>query len=176
MREYTPDAVSDFESFFREGLPIAIRVIRHLVIAPAEAEDAAAEAFVRAFAAWPRVRRLEYRLPWVLRVATNLALDGTRSESRRRTAWLRSAADGTEASVEPMDRIAVSQALAAALRRLPRRQREAIVLRYLADLSVEEVADSLGMKPGTAKTHLHRGMVALRKRIGADWEGNEVAL
>lgn len=173
MNEYTPDSINDFETFFQEALPLAIRVVRHLVTTRAEAEDAAAEALVRAFAAWPRVRRLDYRLAWVLRVATNLALDGTRRDSRRGTAWVPSAADATE---DTMERIAVRQALAAALRRLPRRQREAIVLRYLAELSVEEVAESLGMKPGTAKTHLHRGVVALRKRIGADWEGNEVAL
>jgi RNA polymerase sigma factor (sigma-70 family) len=72
------------------------------------------------------------------------------------------------------DDLAIRHALVAALRRLPARQREAIALRYLGDMSVEEVARALGTAPTTVKTHLQRGLKSLRGVIGTNWEG-EVA-
>jgi DNA-directed RNA polymerase specialized sigma24 family protein len=59
-------------------------------------------------------------------------------------------------------------ALVAALRALPKRQREAIVLRYLADLSEAQVSAALGVSAGSVKTHLHRGMARLAERLGND--------
>jgi RNA polymerase sigma factor (sigma-70 family) len=53
-----------------------------------------------------------------------------------------------------------------ALQALPRRQREAIALRYLADLSERDVSVALGVSRGSVKTHLHRGMVGLRSALG----------
>jgi RNA polymerase sigma factor (sigma-70 family) len=57
-------------------------------------------------------------------------------------------------------------ALSAGLRSLPRRQREALALRYLAGLSDSEVAGALGISTGSVKTHLHRGRAALRAAFG----------
>jgi hypothetical protein len=61
-------------------------------------------------------------------------------------------------------------ALAAALAKLPRRQREAVVLRYLADLPERDVAAALGISPGTVGAHVHRGLAALRQWLGEDFE------
>lgn len=63
-----------------------------------------------------------------------------------------------------MLRIVLSDALA----RLPRRQREVVALRYLADLSEAQVAASLGISTGSVKTHLHRGLISLRGRLAVD--------
>src|SRR5262245_26979432 len=60
------------------------------------------------------------------------------------------------------DDIVVWLPLVAALRTLPAQQRAAIVLRYLADYSEEDVAAALQVTPGTVKTHLHRGIARLR--------------
>jgi DNA-binding CsgD family transcriptional regulator len=57
-------------------------------------------------------------------------------------------------------------ALAAALRRLPKRQREVIALRYLTDLCEADVALALGIAPATVRTHVHRALVHLRSRLG----------
>ena len=57
-------------------------------------------------------------------------------------------------------------ALVAALRSLPRRQRQAVALRYLSGLREEEVARALGVSPSTANTHLQRGLAALRRHLG----------
>jgi RNA polymerase sigma factor (sigma-70 family) len=68
------------------------------------------------------------------------------------------------------DDVVLRIALAAALVRLPRRQRETIVLRYLCDLPEAEVAVALGVSAGTVKTHIHRALAALRANIGTDFE------
>jgi RNA polymerase sigma factor (sigma-70 family) len=68
------------------------------------------------------------------------------------------------------DDVALRVALVAALVRLPRRQRETVVLRYLCDLPEADVALALGVSAGTVKTHLHRALASLRANIGADFE------
>ena len=55
-----------------------------------------------------------------------------------------------------------------ALRRLPARQREAVVLRVLLDLDVETTAKQLGVAPGTVRAHLSRAMTALRRELGTE--------
>lgn len=62
---------------------------------------------------------------------------------------------------DPVDHVE----LVAALRSLPRRQREVVALRYLADLPEAEVAALLGCAPGTVKQHAHRGLAALRRSL-----------
>ncbi|MET9338357.1 sigma-70 family RNA polymerase sigma factor [Nonomuraea sp. NPDC003804] len=55
--------------------------------------------------------------------------------------------------------------LLAALDTLPRRQREALILRYWLDLSEREIADAMGVSPGSVKTHASRGLAALRGKL-----------
>ena len=152
-------AEESFEAAFKELFIPAYRVARRILGDPAAAEDIAAEALSRAYADWARVSQLPYRDAWVLRVATNLALNATR---RRRLLF-----PGTEARSD--DEAATTRvALAGALHRLPARQREVGVLRHLAGLSESEVAVRLGVSLGTVKTHLRRGHEALRGRLGRD--------
>ena len=61
-----------------------------------------------------------------------------------------------------------------ALRRLPARQRTAIVLRYYLDLSETEVARQLGVPAGTVKSLVHRGLARLRARLGAEYAGERL--
>jgi RNA polymerase sigma-70 factor (ECF subfamily) len=174
MRDHTTEAEQDFEAFFHEGFGRTLRLVLRIVPGAAEAEDVAAEAFARAYADWDRVGFLEHRLAWVLRVATNLAVDTVRPRRRRLLPLTVEAAGAVRDRVLSEDDLAIRHALVAALRRLPARQREAIALRYLGDMSVEEVARALGTAPTTVKTHLQRGLKSLRGVIGTNWEG-EVA-
>lgn len=133
------------------------------------AEDVAGEAMARAYAHWPKISRLSYRDAWVLRVATNLAID-----RGRRRARLDISADGAidVDLADPVSEAAVGQitvlrlTLLAALGRLPRRQREVIVLRHMTGLSEPEVAAATGLALGTVKTHLRRGLASLRRALG----------
>jgi RNA polymerase sigma-70 factor, ECF subfamily len=149
-----------FRAAFVELWPSARRVARRLV-GDAAADDVAAEAMARAFARWGRVGSLGHRDAWVLRTTANLALDSLR---RGRP---------TIESVPPPpaeDAVAVRIALVAALRDLSPRQREVVVLRYLGDYSEEDVAAALGIAQGSVRSHMQRGLTALRNRLGADFE------
>ena len=156
----------EFESFFRETFPRAVAVTQRIVESRAAAEDVAAEAMARAYAEWRSIRELAYRQAWVLRVASNLALDAV----RRRKPDLKPA---EPANVEETATQRV--ALAAAIRSLPRRQREIVALRHLAGMSEAETAAALGVAPGTVKAHGHRAMTTLRASLGDLAEGRATA-
>ena len=98
-------------------------------------------------------------------MAINLAADGLRRQRRRAALLLRL---GTPPHVPAAS--AEALALAAALRTLPITHRQAIVLHYLADLPVAEVARTLSVPPGTVKSWLARGRKALAARLGEPLE------
>lgn len=155
----------DFDAFFREIYPRACRAARRVSRDESAAEDAALEAMTRAFVRWPRLRSLPYRDAWVLRVAINEALGELRRAERRSAPVRLVSSDGSDVLE---DVITTRLALAAALRRLPRRQREAIELRYLADFSEDDTAAALGLSNGAVKSHLHRAAKSLRLVLGND--------
>jgi RNA polymerase sigma-70 factor (ECF subfamily) len=105
-----------------------------------EAEEVVQEAFTRAAVRWTRLRDYDVPEAWVRRVAMNLAADRARSLRRQASAMLRVS---PPPEVPPVSVEAL--ALAAALRTLPIRQRQVIVLYHLVDLPVEEVARTLAM-------------------------------
>lgn len=146
-----------FDEAFDRLWPRA-RVAAHRILGDVgAAEDVASEALARAYARWTRLAGADHLDAWVLRVAINLAIDRT----RRRVAPVEV---GARASDE--DVVVLRLALAEALRSLPTRQREAVALRYLTDLREQDVATTLGISPSAVKTHVHRGLAALRERLG----------
>jgi len=152
MREY-----EDFELAFDRLLGLAYRHARRLVGDTELAEDLAAEALARALAHWRRIRSYEFLDAWVLRVVTNLAI----------AAFAVRPPISTNVDVAGPDDVAVLRVtLAQALKALPARQRDAVVLRYLVDMSEDQVARSLGVAPGTVKSHLHRAVQRLRVVLG----------
>lgn len=157
------DSDGEFDLFFDECLPAVLSLARRLAGNAVDAEDVAVEALGRAYAQWPRLRQSPWRRAWVLRVATNLVI----GDARRH----RPAADRPLEVVDESDAWVVREALVAALKKLPRRQREAVALRYLSDLSEQETATAMGVSPGSVKTHLSRGLSALRAAMGSDVEG-----
>jgi RNA polymerase sigma factor (sigma-70 family) len=132
---------------------IAYRVAYRVLGDREDACDVAQEALARAY---PRWRKIEaYAEPWVARVAANLAVGQVRRR-RRRGPLPESATDDLEpAAVERLE-------LVRELQRLPRRQREVIALRFLADLTETQVATALGCSLGSVKKHSNRGLSTLR--------------
>jgi RNA polymerase sigma-70 factor (ECF subfamily) len=153
-----------FPDLYRGALRLAGRMLGDR----AAAEDVAAEAMARAFARWRTVRDLAHRDAWVLRVAANLALDALRRQGSRDRAVTR--LRGDPLLDESLDAAATRLALGAALRELPERQRDAIVLRYLVGLPDDEVAAALGIAGSTVRTHVQLGLATLRRRLGTDPE------
>jgi RNA polymerase sigma-70 factor (ECF subfamily) len=123
------------------------------------AEEIAQEAFARAIARWGRIRTYDRPGAWLRRVTIRLAM---RDRARRREIDRLPDAEAEPASVtvEPTD-----PDLLYALSSLPRNQRTALFLFYFDGLSTEEVAVALGVRPGTARSHLHRGRTALAQLL-----------
>ena len=130
----------------------------------AEAEDAAQDALVKAYAALPRFRRGAPWRPWLLRIVTNEARNRRRAAGRR--AHLVVMAARAEPSAEVADREPAGPLLDA-LGRLELPHREVIVLRHLLDLSEAECAEVLGCRKGTVKSRLSRALARLRLELEA---------
>ncbi|MDQ3978584.1 MAG: sigma-70 family RNA polymerase sigma factor, partial [Actinomycetota bacterium] len=112
---------------------------------------------------WRRVGRLPYRDVWVLRVAANVAIDTARRRHRPSPSL-----EGIQPAHE--DLVILQMALATALSRLSRRQREVVTLRYLAGMSEGDVARCLHVSIGSVKRHAGRALDGLREQLGSDWE------
>ena len=160
MGDLTGEA--DFDEAFTVLYPRARSVALRILGSVPEAEDVASEAMARALVRWRRVGGMPHRDAWVLRVTANLAIDAVRR--RRSQPAAHEIHDGEE------DASVLRLALVTALRALPRRQREAIVLRHLAGLPEREVAASLGVSSNTVKKHLQRGLGTLRTHITREEE------
>ena len=143
---------SEFDEFY---LASAERVVSHLCMVTGsrtEAEDAVAEAYMRAWQRWQTVREADSPEAWVRRVSSQIAVSSWRKTVNRLRAHRRAAVD-TGIPGLSADRVAVMRALQA----LSANQRRAIVLYHLADLSVAEIAAEMGAPAGTIKAHLARG-------------------
>src|SRR5262245_17857027 len=124
----------DYEVRFDALAAVAYKVGYRLLGDREEARDVAQEALARAFVRWRRIAT--YDEPWVVRVATNLAID--RHRRRRATVPIddRHASPGGDQTGNALER----HDLVESLRRLSKRQRDVVALRYLADLSERDVA------------------------------------
>jgi RNA polymerase sigma-70 factor (sigma-E family) len=151
-----PSGSRDFEAAFEDLYRLAYRVAFRIVGTREDAEDVAQESLARAAVRWTRLQ--DKPEGWVSRVASNLAIDRYRRR-RREPAQL----SGPIGVVDV--RLGERGDLVAALRRLARRQREVVVLRYLADLSEAQVAIALGCSVGTVKSQASRGLVSLRRHM-----------
>jgi RNA polymerase sigma-70 factor, ECF subfamily len=147
--------VVDFDEFYSAT---AKRIVRHAYALTgnlSEAQDITQEAFARAWERWDRVGGFDSPEAWVRRVATNLATSRFRRDRTARTAaWQLIAGSVPEISPDTV-------ALVAALKTLPERQRVALVLHYLADLPVGQIAAELHCPVGSVKAWLSRGRAAL---------------
>ncbi len=153
---------AEFADFFRTSWEPCLRAVLAVVGSPQLAEDQVAEAFVRAWASWRKVRRHPAPRAWVVRTALNAGA----SWWRRRNRELPLADyDLTAPGGGPGDGFDTS--LLTALRRLTPRQREVIALRIFLDLDTDAIARQLGIEAGTVRMHLSRGVKALRRELTA---------
>jgi len=146
----------EFDAFYAAS---AQRVLGHLSVVlgnRADAEDAVAEAYARAWDRWRSVRDCDSPEAWVRTVAYRIAVSSWRKAVNRLRAHRRDA-NGHQADEVSADHVAIVDAL----RRLGVDQRRAVVLHHLVGLSVAEIAAETGTSPNTIKTWLARGRKAL---------------
>lgn len=139
-----------FRDLYEREFGRVSRAVYLLVGDRAIAEDAAQEAFARALARWRRIGSHPAPAGWVTTTALNVA----RRHLRRQPELPRHL---EEAGRDEEERLS----LLAAIRALSPRQQEAVVLHYLVDLPVAEVAAAMAVNEGTVKTHLSRARAAI---------------
>lgn len=154
-----------FETLYRENYAAVVALVYALSGTRAVAEDLAQEAFLRAHRDWAQVSKMDRPDGWVRRVALNLARSRLRRVRAETMAKLRIGAEGG-ASAPHRDELE-SEAFWREVRRLPTRQAQAIALHYIEDLSVSEVAETLGVADGTVKALLHQGRERLGRQLSA---------
>jgi RNA polymerase sigma-70 factor (sigma-E family) len=125
------------------------------------AEEVVQDAFVAMHGSWTRLRDPDKALAYLRRAVVNRS----RSQLRHRAVAARHqpAPPADVASAESYAMVSAQRAeVLDALRALPRRQRETLLLRYYCDLSEAQIADALGISQGAVKSHAFRGLAALR--------------
>jgi RNA polymerase sigma-70 factor (ECF subfamily) len=160
--------VDDFDAFFERNYGSVLRAVAFAIADAARAEDAVQEAFARGLRRWRSVSAMEQPVAWIYVVAVNVARRDWRRASRREIHGR--AATAPDHSGPVTTAVDLHEALLA----LTPRQRSAVVLRYLADLSTKDVAAALGCAEGTVKATLHQALAKLRVELDDDNSEAEV--
>jgi RNA polymerase sigma factor (sigma-70 family) len=173
------DLDAGFAAVVRAHERIVYSVALRLTAHPADAEDLAAEAFLRAYRALrgyaaARIRELRIR-PWLLTILRNTARNAARDAARR---------PGPPPAFEPPEDPSTSPGVAEQVEQqlaqlewgrllglLSEAQRVAVVLRHVEGLPISEIAQVLGCRQGTAKSHVSRGLAHLRTLLTNDPRG-----
>jgi RNA polymerase sigma-70 factor, ECF subfamily len=165
----------DFDMFYAASVRRVIGYLYAVTGSRGEAEDAAQEAYARAWQRWDKVSGYSDPEGWVRAVAYRVSVSTWRKAVNRAAAHRRHGVPDDPPGLSP-DYIAI----VAALRRISPVQRQAIVLHYLVGLTVDEISREAGLSAGTVKARLSRGRRALATHLadgapGLGFNGQEVA-
>jgi RNA polymerase sigma-70 factor (sigma-E family) len=155
----------DLVDLYRSQYRSLVRLASLLLDDRGASEEVVQDAFIRVHQAWGRIADPAKRAAYL----RSAVMNGARSRMRRRVVRRRLEPVGpplTAASAEADAMLAEEhREVLDSLRVLPTRQRECLVLRYYLDLADAEIAATLGMSVGSVKTHVHRGMATLTRRL-----------
>ncbi len=154
-------------ALFRDHYADLVRLASLLVDDQGAAEEVVQEAFVGLFRRWDRLDDIRAAPAYLRTTVVNLARSRLRRRAVRRRHRPELLPDAPSAELGALARDE-ERALLAAIGRLPRRQRECLVLRYYLDLGQAESATILGISEGSVKSHTHRGLAALAATLEAD--------
>ncbi|MGW2396652.1 SigE family RNA polymerase sigma factor [Kitasatospora sp. NPDC001664] len=156
-------AEDDFRSFYQGAYGQLVAHLYALTGDLGEAQDAAQEAFVRAWSHWGRLSAYENPVAWVRLTGQRIAISRWRRARTALRSWVRHGEGPPVPGPGPE-----SVALVEALRRLPEAQRSALVLHHMGGRAVAEIAADEGVPVGTVKARLHRGRQALAELLGEE--------
>ncbi len=161
-----------FEDFYSQNHDSLFRLAFVILGNASDAEEVVSDAFVKALSSWRLFSRAEFPLAYARKTVINLCKSRGRSSARemRRLQALSAISKGrSSASDSEVLRLDVWEAV----RQLPHRQRAAVVLRYLEDLSEVQVADVMGCSVGAVKSQLSKARQKLRLALASsiDREG-----
>jgi RNA polymerase sigma factor (sigma-70 family) len=149
---------TDFEALVRPHGAVLMAIAARLVGSD-DAADVVQEALLRAWRRWPTYDPGKGTVrAWLAAITVD------RAHRHRRRLWPAGRGQSAELPDDPAREVDLSQRLLieGVVRGLPRRQREVVVLFYLADLSIEQTAAALGLRPGSVKAHLSAARTRLR--------------
>jgi len=155
-----PAADALVAALFAAEAPRLVSLASFFVEDRTAAEDLVQEAFIRLSRSTSRIRDRDRAAAYLRSIVINLARD----HNRRGLVSLRHRPPAQPDEPSAEDTVAgehARQEVVAAVRALPRRQRDCVALRYYLELPVEEIARTLGLSPNSVKTHLRRGLRAL---------------
>lgn len=158
------DADQAVRSLYASHWTAMVRLAALLLQETATAEEVVQDAFVALHRRWGRLREPAAGVGYLRASVVN----GCRSVVRHRQVEVRHRRPAAPAPTGPEEHVLdheTDAAVMAALRRLPGRQQEVLVLRYYADASESEIAEALGISRGSVKSHAHRGLAALRAAL-----------
>ena len=150
-----------FAEFFQASWDPCLRAVAASTGDMLLAEDQVAEAFARAWASWHKLRRHPAPRAWVVRTALNAGATWWHKRSKE------TALASHDVTADGSRETGLDSAVLAALRRLPARQREVIVLRVFLDLDIDTTARELRIATGTVRAHQSRAMTALRNELAS---------
>jgi RNA polymerase sigma-70 factor (ECF subfamily) len=153
------EAHEDFDAWYGREAP---RVLASVTLAVGDrwlAEEATAEAFARALERWPAVREARSPSAWVYTVALNQVRSAARRRQVERRFLHRQRPDVAHPAPPP------DVALWRAVGELPPRMRTVVALRYVGDLPQAQIAEVLGVTPGTVASTLHDARAKLAERL-----------
>ena len=130
------------------------------------AEDATQEALIRMYRHWPKMHNRPGLKAYARKVVVSTTLEALRRKSSREVVSDDSQFLGTRDPADPYSRLENRMVIREALDELPPRQRACVVLRYFDQLSVDETAEALGVRPGTVKSQTMRALDKLRAHPG----------
>jgi RNA polymerase sigma-70 factor (ECF subfamily) len=165
--------VSAYEQIVERYQEPVFRAAYLVTRSAADAQEAAQDAFVKAYAALGRFRSGSPLRPWLMQIAVNESRNRLRAAGRREALALRAAAERQAEGADPSPEAAVltaerRRALLAAVDRLREEDRLVISCRFFLDLSERETADVLGWRHGTVKSRLSRALERLRADLGEE--------
>lgn len=148
-----------FESFYETEFPRVFRATFLLIGDRQAAEEATQEAFARCLERWRRLGGESWVGGWVTTTSLNVARRQLKRSGPAQVSTLEDV--GYEGSEPDID-------LWRAVRALPERQQEAVVLHHVVDISIQDCARLMKCDPGTVKTHLHRARQQLARSLGGE--------
>lgn len=180
-RSYEGIGHAEFDEIVRLNQRRIYRLLLGMVREGDLADTLTQECFLRAYKNRSRFRGEAKVVTWLFRIAINLARDHMRSQ---RLAFWKKFSSGNEVELELTESVAdvratpEQQLLAQerlhgvwkALDELPARQREVFLLRFMEEMSVEEISGATDLRPGTVKAHLFRAVNAVRRRVKEQYE------
>jgi len=149
----------------------AYRLALHILHNRADAEDATQNAFVKAFTELSRFEQRSSFATWLLRIVTREALNLLRADKTRFAFWQRQQRDvETESPVESIVLESVEHRdVVSAVNQLKTNDRLVLTLSYFIGLSEAEIAEAMGIRPGTVKWRKNKALARLRTRIEQDY-------